>query len=219
MTQKEKATAINNIMKYAHSANSKYFNGRVNLKSIEFKLSARMINVLGLYRVKANQQSITLSHVVLKDEYEWRNTVTHELVHAWQYQTGKTLSHGHDFKSKAAEIFKIDPNMIITSKARNEKISNLITSKKLERAKNSHQYLLKRPNGSYGFMKNLDNGDVKALYQNKFEVFRIKSAIARVQHYQSLKSCFNAAYSYDKTVLNRVYPTLFKNDIIPVLYS
>ena len=210
MTAKQKKDWINEVAKYATSANSKYFGGKVRLNEIEFKLSARMVNCLGLYKVKAGKQSITLNCMVLNDIDEWRNTVTHELVHAFQYQTGLPLDHGSSFRTilhRRDRIFK------------NEKISNLISAKKMERVKKHNQYLLKRPNGTYGFMKNLDSGDVRALYQNKFEVFKIKNPVPKVQHYQNLRSCFNANYSYDKKVLDKVYPTLFVKELIPVLYS
>jgi hypothetical protein len=213
MTVKEKKVVVENLMKFAHQANSKYFNGKINLNQIEFKTSARMVNTLGLYKVirSSKKQSITLSELIINDKAEWTNTLVHEMVHAYQYQGGHDLGHGLTFKRKAAEIFNIDPKMIITAKCRNEKVSNLITAKKQARIANEDQFMLKRPNGTYGFMKNLNKAQIELLVKNKFEIYYNPRPVARVQHYRDLKSCLNARYSYDHRILSTLLPELFEN--------
>lgn len=213
MTSTEKKLVIEKLMRFAHEANSKYFNGQVKLWEIEFKTSAKMVNSLGLYKVMRHtaKQSITISEVILNDMAEWKNTIVHEMVHALQYQKGLGLGHGASFKAKAAEIFKIDPKMIITAKCKNEKVSNLIAAKKQEKIANSNQFLLKRPNGTYGFMKNLNKFEIDILVKNKFQVFYNPRPIARVQHYMNIDSCLNARYSYDHRILSKVIPELFEN--------
>ncbi len=107
---------LETIKDFARETNKKYFDGALKIRDIEFKISNRMVSVLGNFQVRRNgQQEIRLSEVILVDPKEWHNCLVHELVHAWQYQKQFRLGHGSSFKLMASRIRKVDPKMNITT--------------------------------------------------------------------------------------------------------
>jgi hypothetical protein len=130
------------IKNYAKEANAKYFDGQLNLSVVSFRISTKAFRSLGNFscrkdRVtgKAINQRLMIASVTCRDEKVWKTTVTHELVHCWQAQTGRELDHGMSFHSMATKIRQINPAMIVSTYARNigSDVRSAIDTKRLKR--------------------------------------------------------------------------------------
>lgn len=85
----------------------------VDLSEIEITVTGRLKKAHGRYKVKRSisgeEEQIRISKNTI-DEHGWeeaKRTIRHEVVHAWQYQNDKGLSHGPSFR-RWLEPFDID---------------------------------------------------------------------------------------------------------------
>ena len=100
-------TALVNLLVTEHrELNEKWFDGA--LTSIAIRLSGRMASRLGHYDPGADtgdaEIALSRAHVV---EHGWReasHTLLHEMVHQWQYETGRPVDHGAGFREKCREV-------------------------------------------------------------------------------------------------------------------
>lgn len=131
--------SLQQLVDYFKEANEKYFKNFLKLdmkygtKGIKIDITSRATKRLGVFIAKNGITKIVLSEYILRndlfDDYgtlEWKNTLTHELVHAWQYFTFAPVDHGPLFHHKAAVIKRLDPKMVIDTLASGEQITNLI---------------------------------------------------------------------------------------------
>lgn len=79
--------------------NNEYFGGKLIMPTF------RIINTyrrLGQYRGRTN--TISISTYFDRDEKGFDQTLIHEMIHEWQWQTYRHVDHGNTFKAKAREI-------------------------------------------------------------------------------------------------------------------
>ena len=106
---KKVKTVIDMITERANKMNEKFFDNELDISNIIFIVSKRMTSSLGSYRReyshnKLIRQYIKISNRIIEGSEEWKNTLLHELIHAWQELKGYTDSHGKSFKRKAYQI-------------------------------------------------------------------------------------------------------------------
>lgn len=96
----ERLTRLHTIL------NERHFGGA--LTSVPLRLSDRMERRLGEFSVQldGSEGQITISrrHILRDGWGPATDTLLHEMVHQWQAETGRTIDHGHAFRSKAREV-------------------------------------------------------------------------------------------------------------------
>lgn len=194
------AVMMQDIKKYAVKANKTFFNNSLNLNAIQFKTSSRMTKTLGVFKVRNGRQSITLSTLLFNQKEEWLTTLVHELVHAWQWQTGKPLDHGWSFKQKAREIYNIDPEVIITRTRTSDYIEKAVANRYQEFGRK--QYAISKGNRVW-FLRTLQGSDLAALRARGYKVAQA-SKPAAVRHCKNLRSLFTANYYYAASVVTEI---------------
>ena len=87
--------------------NARHFHAR--LKHVPIRVSRRMKSRLGHYTAStpgSDPAEIAISRVHLR-KHGWEealHTLLHEMVHQWQAETGRRLSHGREFRDKCAAL-------------------------------------------------------------------------------------------------------------------
>ena len=189
----------------AEQFNTKYFAGMLVLGQIEFKLSAKMTRCLGKFSVHRRlgtspRQSITVSSDLFLDPAQLANTIVHEMVHAWQLQTGRALDHGQSFVLKAKAIEAIDPSMVIeracspTDMAAN--LAEAIVQKTMKKL--SRQYLVTKPGPrvQINFITNLTRSEIVNLKTMGYKVVLLASPALGFRNCKNFESLVQANYSY-----------------------
>ena len=173
------------IKKMASNFNTEYFNDEIDLNNIQFKISKRMTRALGLFQACRDEQSIKLSYYILEDTPQLENTLIHEMVHAWQYQTGKGVSHDRGFKIKGWDIgkkskgkYKIEriaylPKNSIAANSINEKLRKTIST----------QYKITNRNGTQvNFLKKLSRYETEFLKLKGFKIEKMDIPETKISH-------------------------------------
>jgi len=198
--EKMKTVAVAEIKKYAVKANKSFFNNNLDLNVIKFKTSTRMTKTLGCFKVRNGQQSITLSTLLFGEKEEWVTTLVHELVHAWQWQTGRSLDHGRSFKQKAREIYNIAPEVVITRTRSSEYIDKAVAERYQESGRK--QYAVAKGNKVW-FLRNLQSHDLTKLRAYGYKVAQA-SKPAAVRHCKNVNKLFTANYYYAASVVDEL---------------
>ncbi|MCA1806505.1 MAG: SprT-like domain-containing protein [Actinobacteria bacterium] len=193
-----KMVTTTDIKKYAIKANKTFFNDSLNLNAIQFKISSRMTKTLGVFKVRNGQQSITLSTLLFNQKEEWVTTLVHELVHAWQWQTGKPLDHGWSFKQKAREIYSIAPEVVITRTRTSDYIEKAVANRYQEFGRK--QYAISKGNRVW-FLRNLQGHDLTTLRARGYKVAQA-SKPAAVRHCKNVNKLFTANYYYAASIVD-----------------
>jgi len=125
---------INEIKLEAKRLNDKYFESNIELEGIVFTVSARMTRTLGRFSYIKDSRGNTISRAIkmsslIMSTSLWKQTLLHELVHAWQFQTYGDCDHGHTFKQKATQIHRLNPKMVITRILNNDEVSKAAASR------------------------------------------------------------------------------------------
>jgi predicted SprT family Zn-dependent metalloprotease len=194
------AVTMQDIKKYAVKANKAFFEDSLDLNAIQFKTSSRMTKALGVFKVRAGRQSITLSTLLFNQKEEWITTLVHELVHAWQWQTGKPLDHGCSFKQKAREIGNIAPEVVITRTRTSDYIEKAVASRYQEFG--YKQYAISKA-GRVWFLRNLQGPDLTTLRNHGYKV-EIASRPGAFRHCKNLRNLLTANYYYAASAVSRV---------------
>jgi hypothetical protein len=197
---------VKDIVDYAKESNELYFGGELDLRSIRFSISNRMTRAMGKFSYSHRQgQQIKVSSLLSGITDEWKNTVVHELVHAWQYQSGLKLDHGYSFKKKAAEIARIsNRQMIITRCGDNEEVREVARDRRSEKMITGgvRQYMFIKKNGRVLFLRNADSFAIKREKAYGAQVFVNDSEIwAPVSHAKNYLYLQMARRYYPKSVV------------------
>lgn len=194
------AVTMMDIKKYATKANKTFFNDSLDLNAIQFKTSTSMTRTLGYFKVSNGRQSITLSSLLFNQKEEWITTLVHELVHAWQFQSGKPLDHGWSFKQKAREIHSIAPEVVITRTRTSEYIAKAVSDRYQEFG--HKQYAISKE-GRVWFLRNLQGPELTTLRANGY-VVAVASKPSAVRNCKNLRSLLTAKYYYAASILNEL---------------
>ena len=94
--------------------NKKYFNNTLNIPMFVISNTRR---ALGDFNPLGGHPRIRISVFYQREEKSYQQTLIHEMIHLWQWQT-KTADrqHGYDFKRKAKEINRDGWNISRTTK-------------------------------------------------------------------------------------------------------
>lgn len=100
------AALARELRQWHHRLNQERFGGI--LAAIPVRVSRRMTSRLGHYRAphESDPGEIVLArrHLVRDGWDEILETLLHEMVHQWQYETGRPVDHGAAFRRKAREL-------------------------------------------------------------------------------------------------------------------
>lgn len=187
------AVTVRDIKKYAIKANKTFFNNSLNLDAIEFKTSSRATRTLGVFKVRNGRQSITLSTLLFDEKSEWLTTLVHELVHAWQWQTGKPLDHGWSFKQMARQIYSIDPEVIITRTRSSEYIDKAVASRYKEFGRKS--YRISKGNRVW-FLRKLAGPELTKLRNHGYQIAEASEPLTGFRNCKSFTALLTARYYY-----------------------
>lgn len=195
------AVTMTEIKKYAVKANKTFFNNSLDLNAIQFKTSSKMTRTLGVFRIRHGQQSITLSTLLFNQKEEWITTLVHELVHAWQWQTGKPLDHGWSFKQKAREIGRIAPEVVITRTRSSEYIDKAVADRYEEFGRK--QFAVSK-NGRVWFLRKIEGPELSKLRTLGYTVAQASKAYAGFRHCKNYRSLLTASYYYGEDVVQSI---------------
>lgn len=195
-------TSIATIKMFAREANKKYFNGELNFRGVEWKISKKMFRTLGQFgfNYTTKHQTVKMSERVLNaGTKEWHTTLVHELVHMWQFQTGRRVDHGYSFKSKAAAIAQINPQIVITRTRTSEAIDKAATT--YEQKKRSFtQYMMVRKSdkGSmFNIVKNLNLFQIIRATNEGWTVFvNTGDSMTCIQHKKTFERALHPSSFY-----------------------
>lgn len=123
---------IPNIIARFNQFNKEYFNNE--LKIPNFRISTTK-TVLGQCSIKKNIPTISISNYYDVEDVELNNTLIHEMIHLYQWQVYKKMSHLDTFKSKANEIYSLSNGLYSISRTskRDAKKLSLDGQKRLEK--------------------------------------------------------------------------------------
>lgn len=200
------------IRKYAEKFNKDLFDNELNISKIDFKISKKMINVLGNFRYQKKgifnyYQRITISENILISENDFENTLIHEMVHAWQFQKNKGLSHGYTFIQKS-DIIKEKSNgkYCIRKSSNNEILSssviNKILDKKAERVIKINQYAIIYKN-QVNFIKNLNKLEIDHFKVRGYKIFKATTPITGIRNCKNIVAYACRKYYYSLEILDR----------------
>ena len=177
---------IKDIKEKAIEYNKKYFDNCLNINDITFSISKRMTKTRGICKIKNGQCSITLSELICISDQELEKTLTHELIHYWQYKTYKKMDHGNTFKMKSEEINQLNDNLNIsrlTTFSDQTIIDKLVA---LKREKLGEQFLIKlnKDNKEFCiFMKKLSPSEIDIIVKkHKVQVYKLMEPELRISH-------------------------------------
>jgi hypothetical protein len=195
----------NTLRMFAKEANSKYFNDELNISVISFEISGRMVRALGLYTVKNPTtrpvQSIKISKICISVN-DWKNTMVHELVHAWQFQTGKPLDHGYYFKAKSDLIRRIDPKMIITTVCKDPMVGEAIRAARTGKVGSIIKWMITSANGQQvHFLRSVDKLGFRTLAARGFRVYKLTTPVSKVSAKQNINSLINSRTHYSRSII------------------
>lgn len=192
---------MTDIKNYAKKANKTFFNDSLDLNAIQFKTSSRATRTLGRFSVRNGRQSIMLAEILFDEKSEWITTLVHELVHAWQWQTGKPLDHGYSFKQMARTIGRIAPEVVITRTRSSEYIDQAVAS----RLENSgrKQYAVKKGDRIW-FLRSIDRFTISQLKKSGYSVAQASKACGSVRHCKNIQSLLTARYYYSQKVVKQI---------------
>lgn len=190
------------IKDLAKEYNELYFKNELNIEDINFFENNRLYRTRGRFAIRNGKQTIELSPFVLKDENETKQTLVHELIHAWQYQKNQRLGHGSSFKNKSYQI------MILSSGELNIKRTSVFENKEIkeqiEKIRNpKEQYLICKGIKNY-FIKKLSLNEINLLKEKEYEVFKIKNPTSRITNCRNIEYLLKARYYYSDNVVNNL---------------
>jgi hypothetical protein len=179
--------------KIAEEFNVTYFESELDLSRITFTFTDRAsTRNLGRYKYPRNSVMgnavITINRILMQDETEVKNTLIHEMVHAWQHQTRKEMGHGYSFKHKALLIWKIDKTWKI-ARTSNCKLD-------MDQLSNGRQYLIVKTDDRYNFVKNISSRDIQNFKAKGWEVKKNTGTFMNVRHCINSKAVDIANYYY-----------------------
>ena len=191
---------IKDMKRFANKCNAELFDDVLDLKAIHWKASTRMTNTLGRFSVRGGLsyavQTITISTLLFNDNKEWKTTLIHELVHAWQYQTGRKLDHGTSFKMKAQEIHRRFPEIIITRTRNSDYIDKAVASRQAEFGRK--QFIIVDRLGRINFLRNIHGPELTLLRSKGYAVYQ-NNVVLNARHCKNVKALLQARYYYNAT--------------------
>ena len=105
-TRPEDRALVVELTRWHQRYNAACFHGR--LAAVTLRVSRRMRSRLGHYTCAVNGEpaeiAISWRHIRRDGWEEARHTLLHEMVHQWQDETGRSIDHGRDFRTKAREV-------------------------------------------------------------------------------------------------------------------
>jgi len=138
--------SLTKLIAYFHEANKMYFNDQLTHGDsgrggkIRIETTGRTVNRVGFFIHKDGIDRIIMSDFALDDNIvtnngtpEWKNTMVHEMVHAWQWLTFGKADHGDTFIKKAYRIRQIDSTMIVEQYASGKMIGQIINNIRRQR--------------------------------------------------------------------------------------
>lgn len=171
------------IVEKAKEFNRDYFDSKINLENVTFKISNRMTRTWGNceYAYATRKITINISSIIFLEERHWHQTLVHELIHALEFQQYEKSSHGEFFKVWAKTInYKSDGYFTITRcTAADQKVANAVEKKRKERVKK--QYILKYGN-FITFLRKMNAYDIEDAVRLGLEVYKVKNPITNIQH-------------------------------------
>jgi hypothetical protein len=166
-----------------------------------------MIKCLGQFQVKPNKQIIVLSDIVLKSDFEWKDTLLHELVHAWQHQSGLEICHGDSFKNKAKKISSISEYNISRNSDSEflfKEIELKREQRKLKKESNTTQFIAVDVWGLLAiFYRKLTKKQVDILKED-FKIVYENSNPIEVNYCENFSKRNNTHNFYDRKDLNKM---------------
>lgn len=198
----------------ANQMNARYFDSKLNLDVVDFKLHSS-VKSLGQFIVERRWDQTTISIKINKNFTSRREaitTVTHELIHYWQYTEGFKGSHGRSFQQKAHEINQ-DPRLKIKIQAQSSLDLNVVAvlqKEKTRKNKNKNTFAITWNDKSRVlFIKNLDAKKINKLKilineDVNLKIYKFDKLIPSVRHCQNVEKLLSASYYYDSRVFNKI---------------
>jgi hypothetical protein len=105
-TRPEDRPLVAELTRWHQRYNAAHFHGR--LANVTLRVSRRMRSRLGHYTCAVHGEpaeiAISWRHIRRDGWDEARHTLLHEMVHQWQDESGRTIDHGREFRTKAREV-------------------------------------------------------------------------------------------------------------------
>lgn len=200
MTENEK------LREKAQEFNEEYFDGRIPLGTINFRVSKRMTTTRGMY---SSRKEISMSALLMESDVEWNKTLLHEMVHAYQHLVnGEKPNHGRTFKNLSTHIQRKSRgkyNVTRTNGFEDEKVAEKVqTIRERKTAENTHYVVYKKTyNGTmrYNFAKNLSRWEVAELQSMDYTVGITDDSLMKVRTCKNANYVKRARYYYDDKVI------------------
>ena len=94
---------LKKLRQFANQFNNDIFNNFLELPKLEIN---RSLDCFGMFIVlDGGRQKIQVNPLKHKNNVEYADTIAHELIHAYQYQTCQELDHGHEFTKHVVRIY------------------------------------------------------------------------------------------------------------------
>jgi len=195
---------ITKIREKAEEFNREYFDSKIDMSNISFKISNRMTRTWGLcqYLYATKSIEIKLSQIIFLEEWHWNQTLIHELIHALELQQYGNASHGYFFKAWAKSI-NYNSNgyfQISRTTSATEKVANAVAEKK--KSYNKNQYIIQK--GNYvNFLRKLAVYELKDAKARGFKVFEVENSIPNVQHSKNYMYAIQFRRCYMSSIIDK----------------
>lgn len=200
MTENEK------LKNKASEFNNEYFDGRIPLNTINFRVSNRMTTTRGMY---SSRKEIKMSGILMSSDLEWEKTLLHELIHAYQHLAlMQRPDHGRTFKNLATHIQRKSRgkfNITRTSEFVDEKVAEQVqTIREAKVSNNTHYVVYKNGTTRYNFAKNLSRREIAELQSMGYTVGITDDSLMKVRTCKNATYVKRARYFYDKQVIDKL---------------
>jgi len=190
----------------AYEFNEEFFEGRIPPFCLNVKISDRMTRVRGTFNPS---KGIKLSSLLLVDEHEWKSTLLHEMIHAWEYFVLHAKpGHRLNFKRKAREIAQRTNGQynITRCTAGGEAFQQEVANRMEQKARQSRsiQYMVQNHREQINFIKNLQSYEIHQLRNRGYIVHRMKKEIPNVRNKKNFSYLLRWGSYYEQRRLERL---------------
>lgn len=202
MTENEK------LREKAKEFNNEYFDGRIPLDTIGFRVSNRMTSTRGMY---SSKKEISMSALLMESETEWNKTLIHEMVHAYQHLVNREKpNHGRTFKNLSTHIQRKSRgkyNVTRTNGFEDEKVAEKVQNIREKKVAYNTHYVVYKTNfgrNRYVFAKNLSRRDIEILKAVGFTVGITEHNLIKIRFCRNAEYVRRANYYYDDAVIEKL---------------
>lgn len=200
------------MKKAAKEFNTKFFENELDIDSIKFKVSTRMTRTRGTCTVRNGEVSITLASELFLANSEWKPTLLHEMIHAYQWKDGDNLNHGDSFKSMSRRIKTLSKGEYVLTRCtatKDKKVAEAVASKLATKTAQQYVVYSKGPKPTQmNFVRSLTKAQIIWLTSHGRRVQKVLNPTNTIRHKKNFEYILKWESYYPTGLLSKLDLTL-----------